>query len=266
MTLRRLLLCLLAAFVAGCGESPASVVIPFVPVFGAERLACAQTAGGVQLSDLRLYVSDIKLLTQSGDSVDVRLDTTGPWQQPDLALLDFEDGSGACENGTAETNMALRGLVEPDDYHGLQFTVGVPFDRNHADPLQAVAPLGDAAMHWHWRAGYKFIRAGIRTPDDGFWIHLGSTGCEGTVQNISACRFPNRVTVTLEDFDPAVDAVEIDLESLLENTSLDDGEGTDCSSGPAESSCIAPFRALGIADAPGTQAATQSVFRRRERQ
>lgn len=263
---RRLVLCLLAVSVAGCGESPARVVIPFVPVFGAERLQCAETAGGVQLSDLRLYVSDIKLVNQSGDLVDVRLDPAGPWQQPDLALLDFEDGSGACDNGTAETNMALRGLVKPDDYHGLQFTLGVPFDRNHADPLQAEAPLGDAAMHWHWRAGYKFMRAGIRTPDDGFWIHLGSTGCEGTVRNISACRFPNRVTVTLEDFNPGVDAVEIDLESLVAATRLDDGAATDCSSGPAETSCNAPFRALGIPGAAEAGAPTQRVFRRRDSQ
>lgn len=266
MILRRFLLCLLAASVAGCGESPARVVIPFVPVFGAERVTCADAAGGVQLSDLRLYVSDIRLVTPDGDFVDVRLDADGPWQQPDLALLDFEDGSGSCENGTAETNMALRGLVEPDDYDGLQFTVGVPFDRNHADPLQAAAPLGDAAMHWHWRAGYKFMRAGIRTPDDGFWIHLGSTGCEGTVRNISACRFPNRVTVTLEDFDPGVDAVEIDLESLVASTRLDDGEGTDCSSGPAETSCNAPFRALGIPGATDADAPMQRVFRRRDSQ
>jgi len=248
--------------VAGCGEPPARVVIPFAPVFGAERMGCAGTADGVQLSDLRLYVSEIKLVTESGDFVDLRLDTDGPWQQQDLALLDFEDGSGTCDNGTPETNTTLRGVVKPGNYRGLQFTVGVPFDRNHADPLQAEAPLGDAAMHWHWRAGYKFMRAGVRTPNDGFWIHLGSTGCEGTVQNISGCRFPNRVIVTLEDFDPGMDAVEIDLESLVASTSLDDGEGTDCSSSPAESSCNAPFRALGIPGAAEKGAQTQRVFRR----
>ncbi len=266
MNLRHVVICLLALSLASCGRSPERMVIPFLPVFGTTAMQCAEPAGGVQLSDLRLYVSGIQLVTDNGDLVELRLDTDEFWQQQDLALLDFEDGSGACENGTAETNTALRGVASAGNYVGLKFTVGVPFDRNHADPLQAEAPLGDAAMHWHWRAGYKFMRAGIRTPDDGFWIHLGSTGCEGTVQNISACRFPNRVTVTLEDFDPAVDAVEIDLESLLENTSLDDGEGTDCSSGPAESSCIAPFRALGIPDATDAESPTQSVFRRGEGQ
>lgn len=264
MILRRLVLCFLAIAMAGCGESPARVVIPFVPVFGAERVACTESAGGTQLSDLRLYVSEIKLLAKGGDFVDLRLETDGPWQQLDLALLDFEDGSGACENGTAETNTTLRGAIAPGEYRGLQFTVGVPFDRNHADPLQAHAPLGDAAMHWHWRAGYKFMRAGIRTPDDGFWIHLGSTGCEGTVRNISTCRFPNRVTVTLEDFDPAVDTVEIDFESLLASTSLEDSEATDCSSGPAETSCDGPFGALGIPGATEAATPTQRVFRRRD--
>jgi uncharacterized repeat protein (TIGR04052 family) len=227
-------------------------------------MQCTETGGGVQLTDLRLYVSDIKLGTQSGDFVDLQLDANGPWQQQDLALLDFEDGSGSCENGTAATNTALRGHAKPEDYLGLKFTVGVPFERNHADPLQAEAPLGDAAMHWHWRAGYKFLRAGIRTPEDGFWIHLGSTGCEGTVRNISACRFPNRVTVTLEDFVPGVDTVEIDLEALLASTALDDSVATDCSSGPAETTCEAPFRALGIPGVTAAGTSTQSVFRRRD--
>ena len=263
MILRGLYLCLLAISVAGCSESPAPVVIPFVPVLGAERMQCTETGGGVQLTDLRLYISDIKLIDPSGEFVDLRLDTDDRWQQQDLALLDFEDGSGACTNGTAETNTALRGLAKPDNYVGLQFTVGVPFDRNHADPLQADAPLGDAAMHWHWRAGYKFLRAGVRTPEDGFWIHLGSTGCEGTVRNISACRLPNRVTVMLEDFVPGVDTVEIDLEALVAATRLDDGIPTDCSSGPAETSCEAPFRALGVPSTAEPATHPQRVFRGR---
>jgi hypothetical protein len=118
-------------------------------------------------------------------------------------------------------------------------------------------------MHWHWRAGYKFLRAGIRTADDGFWIHLGSTGCEGTVRDITGCRFPNRVDILLPEFLPGEDTVVVDLAALLVETDLLDAEATDCSSGPAEQSCKAPFRALGLDFETGSAPDTQDVFRRR---
>ncbi|MDH3613437.1 MAG: metallo-mystery pair system four-Cys motif protein [Gammaproteobacteria bacterium] len=261
--LRRSVVLLLTIFLANCGEPSTKVAIPFVPVFGTRILDCDNAGSAVQLTDLRLYVSNVQLITRSGELVDVRLDVDGRWQQPDLALLDFEDGSGACANGTSDTSMSLRGFAERADYRGLQFTLGVPFQRNHADPLQAEVPLGDPAMHWHWRGGYKFLRAGIRTDDDGFWIHLGSTGCEGTVRNITACRSPNRVTVRLDEFVPGIDTVAIDLEALLTDTDLVDGVANDCSSGPAEESCEAPFRALGLDLHDGNARDQQLVFRRK---
>jgi len=108
------------------------------------------------------------------------------------------------------------------------------------------APLDDSAMHWHWRSGYKFLRAGVTTKSDGFWMHLGSTGCEGTVQNISGCRSPNRVTVELSGFSPDENRINIDLAALFKGVDLDDGNRSDCSSGPPESACARPFANLGL--------------------
>ncbi len=263
MILRPLVAVLIAAIMAACGEPPANVAIPFAPVFGAHAIDCADDDSGPKLTDLRFYVSDIKLITASGEAVDLQLEPDGIWQQNELALLDFENGAGACENGTTATNAAVRGSARSADYRGLQFVIGVPFELNHADPLQADAPLGDAAMHWHWRAGYKFLRAGLRTPGDGFWIHLGSTGCQGTVQNITGCRAPNRVSVSLEEFVPGRDTVEIDLGSLVTSDDLADAVKTDCSSSPAETACEASFRALGLDLASGAVVDQQRLFRRR---
>ena len=158
----------------------------------------------------------------------------------------------------------LVGYLPEREYEGLEFTIGVPFERNHANPLTADAPLDNAAMHWHWRSGYKFLRAGVSTASDGFWIHVGSAGCEGTVQNVTGCSFPNRVRVSLPRFTPRASQVEIDLAALLEGTNLDDGLQSDCSSGPPESSCIAPFAALGIDFESGRTVGPQSVFSVRE--
>jgi hypothetical protein len=119
-------------------------------------------------------------------------------------------------------------------------------------------------MHWHWRAGYKFLRTGISTADDGFWLHLGSTGCEGTVRNITACNSENRVHVVLTNFVLGRDAVVVDLAALTSGTNLDDALATDCSSGPAEAACAAPFLALGLDFPTGESAFEQKLFRLEE--
>lgn len=258
------MLCLFLGLFTTCAKSPTPVSIPFVAQFGPQKLTCGERSSAAQLTDLRFYVQDVELITADGRAVEVSLDPDGMWQQRDLALLDFEDGSGACLNGTVETNESLRGAVTNGEYRGLSFTVGVPFARNHADPLQAQAPLGDSAMHWHWRAGYKFMRAGIRTADDGFWLHLGSTGCKGTVRNISACNSANRVRVVLDNFVLGRDAVVIDLAALTDGTDLGDANPTDCSSGPAEVACREPFSALGLDFSTGERKLEQAIFRRKQ--
>ncbi len=241
-----------------CSQPYLGVKIPFLASWGDETIGCSDTP--VALSDLRFYISEPELLDSDGRPQRLELHANLPWQQSGLALIDLENGQGACANGTSDRFAYLVGSVPPGEYKGLRFTVGVPFDSNHSNPLTASAPLDDPAMHWHWRSGYKFIRAGIKTANDGFWIHVGSAGCEGTVGNISACRFPNRTAVEIEDFRPNTDAVRIDLKTFFGAIDLDDAEPTDCSSGPAESACVMPFAALGIDFESGAVAGTQRVF------
>jgi uncharacterized repeat protein (TIGR04052 family) len=183
-------------------------------------------------------VSNVQLVDSEGQSHDVRFATELAWQNDAVAYIDLEDGTGACQNGTADTFDHVLGVAGAREYQGLRFTVGVPFKLNHANPLTAKPPLDDPDMHWHWRSGYKFLRAGVRTDDDGFWIHTGSAGCKGTVGNITGCTFPNRIA----------------------GVDLDDATRSDCSSGPPEESCLAPFAALGIDFTTGEQTGAQRVF------
>lgn len=225
-----------------------NVEIPFQVTWGGEPISCDDA--NLALTDLRFYASNLELLTVDGDVHVLR----------ELALIDLENGQGTCQNGTTETNRKVSGSVPVADYAGLRFTLGVPFALNHADPLAAQPPLDDPAMHWHWRSGYKFLRAGVRSENDGFWIHVGSAGCQGTVGNITDCRFPNRVAVELDEFDLGKQSVAIDLEALFKGINLADGERSDCSSGPPEDTCIAPFRAFGIDFASGQRLDVQQVF------
>lgn len=243
--------------ITACGESSSRIEIPFAATFANTPLSC-DGAAGVNLTDLRFYVHQMSLVDASGERHSLELEIDD-WQQSDLALLDLEDGSGSCLNGTSQVNAVVRGKAKGRDLRGLEFTLGVPFGSNHGDPLKATPPLGDADMHWHWRGGYKFLRAGIKAEDDSFWIHLGSTGCEGTIRNITGCNAPNRVVVSLDDFVPG-DTVVVDLAELVTDGALDDATPGDCSSGPAEILCGTAFAAFGLQHATGGAVDAQRVF------
>ena len=235
-------MCLVCA--AACHQNRHPINIEFSATWAGQPLTCSSS--DPSLTDLRFFVSDVTLIDASGQDYPFAFKADGRWQQEHVGLIDLENGEGGCVNGTKETNFRLTGSAKGIDFDGIRFTIGVPFDSNHANPLLADAPLDDSAMHWHWRSGYKFLRAGVATASDGFWIHLGSTACEGTVQDISVCRSPNRVTVQLAGFSRENNRIRFDLAQLLDGVDLTDGVKSDCSSGPSESACVAPFEALGL--------------------
>lgn len=228
----------LAALIAGPAAAEMAVSIPFIAEVGGQALSCDADYAGLgsagttaRVLDFRLYVSNVALLAADGSRVPVALDQDGVWQLGDVALLDFEPG---CMNGTPQFNTTLRGRVPDGTYSGLDFEIGVPFAVNHGDPTQADSPLNLTAMFWNWRGGYKFIKiefspvteSGMTRAAEthsegatqgqgprGWFLHLGSTMCaaaEMTTAPAAPCANPNRVTVSLPGFDPAVNSVVID--------------------------------------------------------
>jgi uncharacterized repeat protein (TIGR04052 family) len=257
---------LLLFMVSACSAPQQTIEIPFVPRFGEQPISCETNDTGIAMTDLRFYIHDLRLLGTDGTETTVTMLEDPLWQGNAVALLDFEDGSGACINGTQQTNTVIRAQVPEDEYTGVRFRIGVPEDLNHADPLRAEAPLNYSVMHWHWRTGYKFLRAGIANDSDGFWMHLGSSRCESTSSNAGRCRAPNRPLVELAAFIPGDDVVEVDLQQLVQRIDLTDGSPSDCSSGPAESECKMPFQALGLDFATGKAAGVAALFRAQPRE
>jgi uncharacterized repeat protein (TIGR04052 family) len=255
---RRLAALTLALLGNACSQSDLGFSIPFTAVWDGVPIDCGSTSPA--LTDLRFFVSNLQLIDSSGEARDIRFATEMPWQNDAVALVDLEDGTGACLRGTRDIASEIIAVAPQRDYRGLRFTVGVPFRLNHLDPLTAKPPLDDSDMHWPSRSGYKFLRAGVRTENDGFWIHTGSAGCEGTIGHIMNCRFSNRVVVELADFIPGQSGVSFDLAALLAGTDLNNKLASDCSHGPPESSCIAPFAALGIDFSTGSENGRQQVF------
>lgn len=251
--------------VSACSGPQQTLEIQFVPRFGGQPISCSGGAAGIAMTDLRFYVHDLRLLSAGGE-IAIKLLEDPLWQSREVALLDFENGAGECVNGTQQTNTVIRGRMPQGEYSGLRFRIGVPETLNHADPLRAQAPLNYSEMHWHWRSGYKFLRAGIKTGNDGFWMHLGSSRCEGTSGNVSGCRAPNRPSVDLPAFLPGVSRVEVDLQQLAREIDLADGTPSDCSSGPAEAGCETAFRALGLDFTTGKAEWAAPMFRASARQ
>ena len=202
------------------------------------------TGAPVQGRDYRMFVSEPALTKADGTFVPIALDQDGAWQVENIGLLDFENATGSCTNGTAATNMTLRGTVPAGDYTGLSFTIGVPFDWNHGDPTVAPSPLNLTAMFWNWRGGYKFIKfetspvtgdgmnlaAAAHSEGDGagdaasgWFLHLGSTLCEAASRTdapAAPCANPNVMQVTFDNFDPASQIVVIDPAPVIASADL----------------------------------------------
>ncbi|MBW4618622.1 MAG: metallo-mystery pair system four-Cys motif protein [Cyanosarcina radialis HA8281-LM2] len=265
-----------------------AVTVRFQAKVGSQPFRCDRSytlgkpASKVQPLDFRLYVSDVALLDAKGNAVPLKLEPDKRWQHENVALLDFEDKSGGCANGTVETNDRIVGTVPAGKYTGLKLTVGVPFELNHADATLAPSPLNLTSLWWNWQFGYKFARIDLGQQHQmgalkgdsgghghegnvGFAIHLGSTGCqmaEGS-QRPSSCNYPNTSTIVLKNFDPNKSVVIADLAALVANTDLSTNQpktAPGCMSEPNDRDCSGIMSALGI-PFEGISSPAQTFFR-----
>lgn len=247
------------------------VAIRFAALAGSTPVSCERpieglgtTGAAAELTDLRFFVSDVRLLRKDGRAVTVRLRGDSPWRvtsgKAAVTLIDLENGRGSCaEAGTKGTNAFVRGTVPRGEYVGASWSVGVPFALNHTDATTAAAPLNSAAMAWSWQVGRKFTKIEVSDPGSDaagawaastFFVHLGSTGCEGnpaTGETVS-CASSNRAPVTLRRFDPVREQVAVDLKAMLAgvDVTVNGGGAPGCMGGPTDPECPAIFRVFGL--------------------
>jgi uncharacterized repeat protein (TIGR04052 family) len=266
------------------------VTVRFAAQVGGAPLACGQSYAGIGTtrstitpSDFRFYVSEVALVDAAGRAVPLVLEQDGVWQLDNIALLDFESGSGPCRNGTAAMNTEVRGRVPAGAYVGLRFTLGVPFARNHGDPTVAPSPLNLTAMFWNWQGGYKFIKfdtasSGLASAPaapgaghggaaaSGFSVHLGSTVCASPSRSESPkaeCANPNRVAVSFERFDVGRQTVVADIGAVLAGANVDvnaPNSSPGCMSFPGDADCPPVMGALGLPYGGAAAAGPQRLF------
>jgi uncharacterized repeat protein (TIGR04052 family) len=282
------LACVVGFTLAGCddaengtepdaGGEPRDIELHFEARVGDELAECGKTYQGLgqnqralSLADIRWYVYDVKLIDERGKAVSVDLpdDEIVQWEQ--VALLDFEDNTAACVNGTAETNHVLRGKVPAGNYKGISFGVGMQPDLSHGNPAMQKAPLTIQALAWNWRLGHKFLRIDLALdpsgdkPGGGFEVHLGATGCTGQQQTGYSCERENLPSIELDDFDSERDKIVFDLEPLLADVELlaseVPGPLAGCTSEPDDADCEPILASFGLDLATGKPSTEQRVF------
>ena len=188
------------------------------------------------------YVSDPALVDAAGTVVPVRLDTASPWQNANTALIAFTGES---------RNREISGRVAAGRYDAFEFMLGVPFERNHGNPLSATPPLNVPSMFWTWQSGYKFLRLDL---GNEWSFHLGSVGCisASAVRAPSgACRQPNLARIRLPSKAAQGGTVVVDLDALL--AGIDTAAVDNCMDAYADRpACQRLLAALGLDAATGT--------------
>lgn len=255
-------------------ENEQTYTLRFSPQVRDQPLVCGTSYGEIgtsrstiDLLDFKVYLRDVTLVRANGERHTLELEQDGTWQRDGIALLDFEDGTGACDTGSPEERRQVVGTAPAhEDYTGLEFKVGLPPDMNHLDGATAPAPLNAPGMWWSWQGGYKFIKLDVRSPgNETYFFHLGASGCSGSVAEGFTCTADNQATVLLEGFDPEGSHVVLDVAGLYSEVDVDrvpDGT-TDalpgCMSAAADPECPGFFRHLGLA-VDGTPRALPDTF------
>ncbi|BFT29378.1 hypothetical protein D210916BOD24_05540 [Alteromonas sp. D210916BOD_24] len=124
------------------------------------------------------------------------------WQTADAALLKFHSLCNAPKDANdkiiLDVSEELMKLAT-----NLRFTMGLPFDVNHADPRSQPSPLNDLSMFYNRQNGHQFLRLDVsQNGDENYtWsYHLGSVNCPSESSEVApekSCAFTNRVEFIL---------------------------------------------------------------------
>ena len=217
------------------------------------RLTFDVDSGMIDDYSMRFFLSGVSLVEADGHAVSVVLEEN-PWQDHGTAMIAL---------GGQRENPVVSGRVTKGRYEAIEFMLGIPFHRNHGNPLLAEAPLNVPSMFWSWQSGYKFVRLDIA---NDWSFHLGSTGClsaSAVRPPVAPCRQPNAARIRLAGNAPTMGTIVIHLDSLL--AGIDIGSEGNCMDAYADrKACRELLARLGMDPRTGLcvdDCRRQSVFR-----
>jgi uncharacterized repeat protein (TIGR04052 family) len=244
------------ASLSGCSQEKRPTIIIFQPVYENVALTCKSKFhvdnGNKTVNEepqhwkyqqLQFYIHGVEVNTKNNGWQPWAM-TTNENQSSNTALL-----GGTCNEGNEVSNWQLElvPLEESILIADIRFILGVPFELNHLNPLTQPSPLNDSSMFWGWRGGHKFMRVELKSQDDDWLFHLGSTGCKALSPvraPKSECLHANRVKVSVPYTDKR-SVLKFDLTLLLRDIALT--RENSCQSAPDEESCKVLFKNLDMA-------------------
>ena len=192
------------------------------------------------IQQLAFFISDIHVVNES-NSQNIAL-LPSHWQTSEVVLIQpnltdcaeqpvtEQDVKAGFQSGPEildhNTNIIFNAPVDLEGAQTLAFSLGVPFDDNHQNPLTQPSPLNLPSMFWSWRSGHKFFRVDLVDKKHNWVFHLGSVGCIAA----SAMRSPQTECVQPNRFDFELSKKQdgsrliLHLDKLLAGMSLQDSK------------------------------------------
>jgi uncharacterized repeat protein (TIGR04052 family) len=288
-------------WLSGCGADPeeapkpSNFALSFAAVADGKHVGCEDRIDGfgptgadaIGISDLRFYVSNLKLWDASQHGVAVTLDENEFQYASNagkVSLIDLTSNTeGSCAGnaisfaeGTKRTNDSITGRTLVEKVNGISFDVGVPqavMRQVIADHTPEGAPSPLAELQWSWATGYRHFVLNFTVTDTdgqtgGGYAHVGSRDCgpaDGlALEDRDRCDFVNTPQVQLGQFALGKNTVTLDLRKLLSELDfvspiydqatfevLGEGPGVECHSSPTQPDCLALFDHFGLDMASG---------------
>lgn len=236
-----------------------------------ERAFCQQNFVVNNQDEASVWAIDQLLFFMSDLQVQLHDDSWQPlsllktkFQTPKIALL-----GQYCDNHNQASSLknwqiTLANDIDLAEVKALRFTLGVPFSKNHLNPLTQESPLNLPSMFWVWQTGHKFLRLELSSAHSSWLFHLGSTGCVAASSlrmPSKACLYPNRKTfqvpITEAEGNGAELQLNFHLDKLLSKVVL--ASANNCQSQANNPTCQQLFTNLALTG-NGAEQANSLIF------
>lgn len=224
-----------------CSKKPTQTQLTILPTWQGQLVNC-DTIFSIQdekwrVRDFSFYLSQVEYQDLAGQWHKVTLDV-GKESSSQVVLLSPE-----CSNEANDYRWQIKTKHNIDQWQKVKFTLGVPFELNHNNPIFQKSPLNVPSMFWVWRTGHKFLRLEMESEKDNWLFHLGSLGCQAKSAVRAPekpCQFPNTFSYKVDLL--ATKKINLDISALLNGIML--SSDTSCKSSRENSTCLKLFENL----------------------
>jgi len=245
----------LTLILTGCFDDKSVSHITFRTSYAGVPLDCntgvSQVGKSWSYHQFQFYLSEVSIKTQDGSWQPWEMTTTS-YQSNDVALLGEvcgENNQTTNNANNANWQVSFKTAENLAKVSAIKFTLGIPFELNHLNPLTQPSPLNDSSMFWVWQTGHKFLRLEMASQTDNWLFHLGSTGCtapSAVRAPKQACLYPNTATVVvpMNKMSNSNNQISFDIAKLIQGLTIENKAS--CQSDVNNQACQLLFNNIGV--------------------